>query len=42
MFDEIDTNKNNSIDPKELKEAMIRIGINPSPEELTDILNQFD
>ncbi len=34
MFDEIDTDKSGFIEEKELKPALVSIGINPSDEEL--------
>ena len=34
LFDEIDNDKNEYLDPKELSQALQRLGINPTPTEL--------
>jgi len=42
IFDEMDTDKNGSIDPNELKEAMRQAGINLTKKEVQEMITQAD
>jgi Ca2+-binding EF-hand superfamily protein len=42
LFDDIDKNNNGYIENAELKNTLVSIGINPSPNQLKDFIDQFD
>lgn len=42
LFNQIDENKNQSLDQRELHKALCSVGLNPSVEELAQYFQQFD
>ncbi|CAD8127090.1 unnamed protein product [Paramecium sonneborni] len=42
LFNQIDSNRNGWLDPKELNIALLQLGINPTPQELDQYFKVFD